>query len=46
MLNTRLKKKKKKKKKRLFKREIKTASRCQQVTVKRVVAIEANHLNS
>ncbi len=29
-----------------FKCEIKTASRSQQVTVKRVIAIEPNHLNS
>ncbi len=44
MLNTR--KKKKKKKKRFFKCEIKTTSRFQQDTVKGVIPIEPNHLNS
>ncbi len=32
--------------KRYFICEIKTASMCHQVTVKRVIAIEPNHLNS
>ncbi len=35
-----------KKMKRYFICEIKTASRCHQVTVKRVIAIEPNYLNS
>ncbi len=46
MLNTRLQLLKKIYIYIFFKCEIKTASKCQQVTVKRVIAIEPNNLNT